>query len=219
MVGRLFSAFTCFLMLAAVACSEKAAAPAPDESEAVRAAFNGYKQAILQENGTTAVGYVDTKTLDYYRRIKELALHGESYAVRALSPMDKLMVLTIRNRVPLATLQGMTPESLFVHAVNEGWVGKESAAGNEVGAVEVTGDTATGVHVSRGQQSPYKWEFHKEDGRWKIDLTSIMPIADRALRQLILQSGASEDEFVLRMLEAVSGQQIGSTIWEPMARQ
>jgi hypothetical protein len=192
--------------------------PVRDEADDVRASFQAYKQAILARDGATALSHVDKKTLQYYERMRDAALTANRGTVQAMSTVDKLMVLMLRARIPAAQLQQMSPEELFRHAVNQGWIGRESVEGNEVGDVEVSGDTATAVHVSRGQTSSFKWVFHKEDDAWKIDLTSMMPTADWAMKQVIQQSGMPEDQVLLQLLQATTGMPASDALWDPLVR-
>src|SRR5262245_58253589 len=92
----------------------------------VRACFEGYKKAILDQDGKTAVALVDDNTLKYYGKMRELALEGSANDVRQLSTVNKIMVLMLRHRIPFEDLTEMTADSLFVYAVDEGWVGRES---------------------------------------------------------------------------------------------
>ena len=202
-----------FVVLAG--CSEEAS---PDEAGSVRACFDGYKQAILDRDGMKAVAFVDKNTLDYYRKMRDLSLRGNRETVGALSSINKLMVLSIRHRVPLESLQQMTPESLFAHAVDEGWIGKQSVINNELGDIAVSGASATGVHISAKKETLIKWVFRKEDDRWRMDLTSMITVADQAMKHVIRQSGLSEDEFLTNILESVSGKKVADTAWEPMIK-
>jgi hypothetical protein len=165
-----------------------------------------------------AVAFVDKNTLDYYRKMRDLSLRANRETVGALSSINKLMVLSIRHRVPLESLQQMTPESLFAHAVDEGWIGKQSVINNELGDIAGSGASATGVHISAKKETLIKWVFRKEDDRWRMDLTSMIPVADQAMKHVIRQSGLSEDEFLTNILESVSGKKVADTAWEPMIK-
>ena len=112
----------------------------------------------------------------------------------------------------------MTGESLFVYAVNHGWIGKESGINNEVGDIAVSVTHATGVHISEGKVPPFKWVFRLKDGKWRLDLTRIMPIVDQAFKQVINGSGLSEDDFLITLIESVSGKKVADTIWDPMIK-
>lgn len=202
----------CVLAIVQSGCNE---APS-QEVTFVRDCFDGYKQAILDQNGDAAVAFVDLNTLGYYEKMRKLALDGSSADVRKLSTIDKIMVLMLRQLVPVRELSAMTAESLFVYAVDKGWVGKESVINNALGDIEVSGSSATGVHISEGRPSPFKWNFQNENGKWKIDITSVMPIANEAFSAVVQQSGLSEDDFLFRVLESISEKEVSDEIWEPL---
>lgn len=219
---RLNSLGALSLLLIGLGGCEKTAAPKPQaaatssDSAAVRQCFDDYRQAILDQDGASAVALVDARTRDYYDDMRTLALTAQTEQVRDLSTVDKLMVLMIRQLIPAEQLRAMTAESLFVHAVDQGWIGRDSVVNNSLGEVTVFEDHATGYHVSEGQQSELKWVFRKEDGRWRLDILSLMPAADQAFNAVIEESGQTSDEFVVSILQAVSGQKVDDAIWEPI---
>jgi hypothetical protein len=185
------------------------------EEELVRRAFLTYKGAILQKQGQVAVSLVNRDTLGYYARMKAVALEGQEKEVRRLTPMNKIMVLSLRHRVPTSDLRLMTPEEVFTYAVNQGWIGKNSVLDSDIGRPQVFGDDASAEYVKGGKPTPLKYRFTKEDGKWKIDLTALMPVADQAMSMLIKQEGLDEDTFIVSLIESVSGKKVLPTIWLP----
>lgn len=186
-----------------------------EEEKLIRRAFLTYKGAILQKQGQSAVALVDRGTLGYYARMKALALEGQEQEVRQLAPMSKIMVLSLRHRVSLNELRSMTPEELFAHGVNQGWVGKNSVLDSDIGRLQVFGNDASAEYVKAGKPTPLKYRFTKEDGKWKIDLTALMPMADQAMSMLIKQEGLDEDTFLVGLIESVSGKKVLPSIWQP----
>ena len=189
-----------------------------EETAAVRASFYGYKEAILDQDGEASLAFVDRNTTAYYQKMRDLALRGDLETVRVLSPVDKTMVLMIRHMLSLESVEPMTGESLFAHAVNQGWIGKASVINIDIGDITVSGTHATGVHVSEGKATPLKFVFQMENGMWRLDLTSIMFAADQAFKQVIRESGISEDEFLITIIESVSGKKLADTVWDPMIK-
>jgi len=213
---RIWGFLICLFSLVLSGCAEGTSL---DEAVAVRASYEGYKQAILDQDGKEAVAFVDKKTLDYYRKMLDLALRGDRETVRALSTIDKLMVLSIRHRIPSEYAEQMTAESLFVHAVDEGWIGKQWVINNELEDIAVSGTSATGVHISAGKETPLKRVFQKEDDRWRVNLTCCMPVTDQEMKKMITQSGLSEHEFLAKIVESVSGREVVDTVWEPVIKE
>jgi hypothetical protein len=69
--------------------------------------------------------------------------------------------------------------------------------------------------VKSEKPTPLRFRFTKEDERWKIDLTALMPVADQAMSMLIKKQGLDEDAFIVSLIEAVSGNKVLPVIWQP----
>jgi hypothetical protein len=188
------------------------------DQKAVRDCFAAYREAILSQRGNDAVERVNQATVDYYERVRGLALSAPEQEVRKLPLYDRMMVLLLRHRLPLDLLSGMNGREVFVYGVNRGWIGKEDVMESDVGTVRVSGDRATAQFVKAGKPTPLSYSFTKESGQWKMDLTAMAPAVNLALKQLIEREGVSEDEFLLDILESVSGQKPSARIWQPPAR-
>jgi len=185
------------------------------EEGLIRRAFLTYKEAILQQQGPSALSLVNRATVQYYARMRTLALEGQEKEVRQLTPMNKIMVLSLRHRVPLGDLRKMSPEEVFAYAVDQGWIGKNSVLDSDIGRLQVFGNDASAEYVKSGKPTPLKYRFTKEDGKWKVDLTALMPVADQAMSMLIKTKGLDEDTFITGLMESVSGKKVVPSIWQP----
>ncbi len=112
----------------------------------------------------------------------------------------------------------MTPEDVFVHAVNQGWIGKNSVLDSDIGRLRVFGNDASGEYVKGGKPTVLKYRFTKEDGSWKFDLAALTPVADQAMSMLIKKEGLEEDAFIISLIESVSGKKVLSSIWQPLGK-
>lgn len=186
------------------------------EANAVKACFAGYKQSILEGKGSQAVQWADSRTLDYYSRMLNMALNADSLKVQDLSMIDKLMVFTVRHRIPKEEALVMEGTSFFVYAVDQGMISKNSVINIKLGEVKIEGNFAQGEIISNGQKAPFYFHFNKENKEWKIDLTSIFPATNMGLKKVVADSGKSEDEFILNMLEIITGRKPKPTIWKPL---
>ncbi|MBI1742490.1 hypothetical protein HYR54_05415 [Candidatus Acetothermia bacterium] len=194
----------------------------PSNGEAaVRASFNSYKAALKAHDGKAAVTFVDKNTLNYYDKMLDLALRGTRESVLELSILDKLMVLTIRHNLPLELVKQMSSKSFFVYSVKEGLIADNSTInGLRIEHIMVSGTTASGDATTTGGKVPpnTKWIFHKEDGHWKLDLTSIFPVINWALEQAVHASGLSVEEFLFKILKSISGKPVKDAVWEPLIK-
>lgn len=182
----------------------------------VKECYSSYKAAIIESNGEEALKCIDKNTLGYYGKMLDISIHGDSATIQNLELMDKMMVLTIRHRIPHEEIFSQDANSLFVYAVNSGMVGKNSVAPLEIGLVEIDEDFAKGQIVSNGQPTPLNYEFNKEEGQWKLDLTAIFAPSAAALKQVIDENDQTENEFIFEILGMVTGKAVENNIWHPL---
>lgn len=185
------------------------------EEKNVRKTFDTYKSAILNDKGEEAVKQVDAKTIAYYNDILQKVKTADSLQIDKLSVMDKLMVLMIRHRISKEEIMTMDGRRLLVTAIKMGMVGKSSVINNEVGAVKVNGNFASANLLVKGQKTPLAFEFHKENGAWKLDLTALFPSGEAALRRIVKQSGKPENDYLLSLIQLTNGKAPGAKVWVP----
>jgi hypothetical protein len=188
---------------------------APEAAAGVRAAFAAYKSAATAGDGDGAAALVDRATLAYYGRALEQARTAPPDAVRALPPLDKLVVLSIRHRVAPERLAALDGRGLVALGVADGWIGREGTAHLELGAVSVNGDVATAPVRADGQPAPFAITFRREDGGWRVDLTSVHAATAQALDAALAQRGMDADRFIEAALAQATGRPVSPQIWDP----
>ena len=146
---------------------------APDGQDA-KEVFDAYFDAVEQADGEAAVSYVSQSTIDYYQSLVDLSLDATEAETRALPFIDKVTVVMIRHRLPAEVIRTMDGRALFVHGVEQGWVGKQSMDRLKNSGlsmhIEVDGDRAWAYMTNDdGVKSDRILAFSKEDG-WKLDL-------------------------------------------------
>lgn len=189
-----------------------AQARAADEA-AVRKVFDDYKSAIMKRRGTDAVALVDSNTLDFYKKCRALALTASKDALLAENVFVRMTALVLRVRVPADQLEAMDAHKVVVHAVDQGWVGDVGDLG--IGEISIAGDRATGKSQVPNAPDQVVFEFRRQDGAWKIDLTAIFGYADQALRHRFAQMAMDENQAILELISMVSGSPVTEDIWNP----
>jgi len=184
--------------------------------EMVRKAFDDYKSAILNDKGIDAVKLVDSKTIKYYNEVLDWVKNADSAKVETLSLLNKLMVFTVRHRASKNDILSFDGKSLLEYAIESGMVGKNSVANTTIGQVVIDGNFAKGQFVANGVKAPFNIHFNKEDGQWKIDLTSIFAVSTAAFEKIAADSGKNENDFLFDLLEMVTGKKPGQEIWHPV---
>ncbi len=190
--------------------------PRSPEEQAVRAAFDRYRQALIAKDGPAAVAAVDSKTIAYYDRLLALARTADAKKLRAENLMTRVTVLRLRHDVPPEQLKKMTGKTLLAHAVESGWVSQATAENSELTDVKITGSRAEAGLVANGRVNPTRFGFRKEGGAWRFDLTSIFAAAESAFTAFHQQSGQDEDAFVLGLVEQLSGRKPTADVWNPV---
>jgi hypothetical protein len=182
----------------------------------VKNSFNSYRSAILNDKGEEAADQVDSRTISYYSEILEKTKSADSTTVNSFNIMDKLMVFSIRHRATKEEILSFDGRGLFIYAIKEGMVGKNSVANNNIGEVIVDGNFAKGQFISNGKKAPFYFHFYKENKKWKVDLTSIFPVATLAFKKMVDDSGQNENEYLFMLLEMITGEKPGNEIWLPI---
>jgi len=187
------------------------------EKEKVKQAFKNYKQAILNDEGSKAVSYTDSKTLKYYNTALHKIKHADSLDLINMKRLDRFTVLAIRYRANKDEIMKFNGRSLFEYAINAGMVGKGSVMNNTIGDVEINGNTAKGRLLVNEAVTPFQLHFNKESGRWKVDITSIFPVAENAFDKMIKNSSMDENMYLMMILSMMSNEAPKNEVWKAVA--
>ena len=199
------------ILLSSSICAQK------NVARAVKASFENYKSAVLNDKGEDAVQYVDSRTIKYYGDILQHVRTADSTTIESLSVLDKLMVFTVRHRASKDDILSFDGKGLLAYAIKSGMIGKNSVANSSIGDVTVDGSFAKGQYLSNGKKAPFFFHFYEEGDSWKVDLTSIFPVSIIALKKFAEDSGQSENDFIFSLLETITGKKPGAEIWSPTA--
>src|SRR5690606_23706147 len=136
------------------------------------------------------------------------ALTLDRDGLRAIHLSDRIYTLLLRHTLQPAALQEMSGGEVVAYAVPAGWIGREGANRLELGHYRVEGDAASGTILHPdGRPTEFTIAFAREEGRWLLDLVALMQLTRAAFEYSQQQSGLGEDDFLLAMLEHVSGRQ------------
>jgi hypothetical protein len=195
-----------------------------DDVAAVRDLFNRYKTALLSGDGATAARLVDTETFQYFEEIKGLTLTGTEDAVRQRPFVDRLLIVTMRHELPAAELASMNLEGLLEHAIDAGWIGKQSIMGLGIGEITVDGDQATAVAVTPATPgttgaagtdaaSELRYRFVRDQGEWRFGFRSLVESINQMIAQITKQMGTDQDALIFVLVEQLSGRKVLPEVW------
>lgn len=201
-----------------VGCGDGGGDADPQVEAKVRANFDQYKKAILASDGEAAAALISDVSLGWYQTLRDHAYDSTPAQVKALTPAEELMVLTIRLNLSADKLKEMDGRAVFVHAVNEGWIGKDGISQLSLGDVEInkSGDTAQAEALVDKETTDLLFTFIKEEDGYKLLLDRMIDATNKALKQKITESGQTKEEFVTNILAFASGEAVPQSIWEPL---
>jgi len=185
-----------------------------DGEAAVAAAFKAYQAALLAKNGPRAAATLARPTVAYYQRMRDLAMSGKAADIKKLTIGDKLTILRLRVEFSAPELKRLDGAGVIAYSVQHGWVGDEVARVG-VGAVVIDGERATIAALADGKPSADRFPMVRENGAWRLDLVPLMAGANAYFKKAAAESGMSEDDFVLMILERMSDRPVSPAIWNP----
>lgn len=191
-------------------------ANAQHDTTLIKACFNGYKNAILSAQGKTGVSFVDSRTVKYYTDILQKTKTLDSAGIDKLSIMDKLTILMVRHSATKEEIIQLDGSSLLVYAIERGIVGKNNVQQLSIGEVMIRDSIAEGQIMVGEAPTSLAYNFYKENGAWKMDITSILPEGNNAMKKIVKDSGLPENEFLVMLLENVTGKEPVKDIWKPL---
>lgn len=190
-------------------------AQSQDEA-AIKKVFEDYKSAILNDKADAALDAIDTKTKNYYAAILSQVKKADSTSIAAMSMVDKITVLGIRARANREEILSMQGYDAFLFAIKKGMVGKNSVSNNALGTITINKDFASAEMMSRGKSLPASYHFYRETDGWKLNLTELFALGNASLKQMIDNSGKSENEYLLEILSLLTNKEQGYHLWKPV---
>lgn len=202
--------FLCVILIS-VGCNT----PKSDE-EQVQECFSNYKTALQDQNGKSALDYVDKSTINYYEEMLQYAIEADSLDINKMSLMDKITILSIRHKISPQEIMRMDGKALFIYAINNGMIGSNSIDKITLSTIKIKESTADGYLMANGQELPMAFEFKKEDTEWKINLTSIFDISETGLKQAAYIRNLKENEFIVTTISEINKKKVSDNIWHPI---
>lgn len=218
---RAIAAKTALLVVVSLALSacpgiDEAARPPREHGVAqdwaeIRETFAAYKEAVIERDGETAGSLVSTDTLNHYEDMRRLAATAGPAQIQSQSFINRLLITRMRLEIPQARLRSMDGRETFAFGITQGWTSDASLSRQELGRISVEGDVANAAQTGG---TPSSYDFHREDGSWRLDLMAIIASSNMVFQEVVEQSGQSENEYLFTLLESVTGRRVSKSIWE-----
>lgn len=202
--------------------------PADDAEAAIRAAAEALAAATEARDAEAVLRLVARPYLEFLEDMHHLALHAPAERVRAEPLINQFYVLDLRHRIPAAELRMMDTRRLLAHVWDTGWLGtggwKEGETEERRETVLVEGDlafirSAAGEGSRRGSPTSLalalQTAFRREDGVWKVDALTPIPLLESVLRMQVEQVSGRRDAAPLIVLQRLTDKLLESNVWNP----
>jgi hypothetical protein len=196
-----------------VACGDD-----PDPAAEVESSYAAYAKAVSAKDGGTSSGLVSGSTLDYYARLRDLALTADRAALAKERVIDQLAVLSMRANIPVDTLRTADPRGVVAAAVKLQVISGGGAGSSELSGVRVEGDTASGTLGVAGGAQQVPMRFHREGGARKVDLTGLLEPAETSLKAALQREKLTPEGLLRQVMTTRVGAAKAERLWEPLGR-
>ena len=178
----------------------------------IKSVFEDYHQAIREGNGRKAVKFVSDDTIAWYEEGRKLALDQKGSDLLEKGPAKKFTVIMFRNEFTRKELENTDGKTLFIIAINRGWVYREGDT-PRLDFIEVSqnGKEAVG-HIMDEEKVPI-FSFIKENNQWKVSLKIPIHHADLLFRDTIADTAIKERDWLKFLLETSTGKKAKKEIF------
>jgi hypothetical protein len=202
-----------------------------DLQNQVQSVFDAFRNAVLHYDGSEAVSYLSSSSIDYYANVlsaARLLLHDSNNYNRFESKLPPTVKTTARiaaSRLSKSFIDQATPEQLYEIAFKQGWIGYKSlstARLEHFNLYEKNGDQYILADFIYGGTSTDNVQnrvgFQYEKNRWKIDLVPLYVAIDIAIDQMIEQKNLDKND-IFHASVSDSEDQLNSDIWPVYTNQ
>ncbi len=201
----------CALTTNSLANTSLAEPQTPKPEDAIQNTFSQYRKALLDGDGAKAAELVDSRTVTWYSEILTKALEMPREKFPQLDFMAKFMVLRLRHEFNKSELEKMNGRELIKIGVENGWISKAAVSNVEKLATIRVDTFRAAASIPEYPDAP-AFYFLNESGQWKLALWRSFELANRAMQSEVTKSGLTEEQFILRTIDALSSKKIDERI-------
>jgi len=210
--GTAMLARCCYLMLGLLFTVSTGVAQAPakldaKDQAAIRGLLEQYRKALGATDGEAFAKILDSKTVQWHEEAIKEAQSATKAELTKLGLLRRLTVLRLRHEYKKADLTKLSGPEVIVASVKKGWINNNFADMVVIAAYGVNKDGLAYVTLRQNAKVPAFW-FTKETGQWQLALSHTFAGADKGLEQVVKKSELSEEDFLIKILEAESKKKI-----------
>ncbi len=175
----------------------KPAQPEPTKDEAdIRASFIALQAALTAKDADRTLALLSSETKDYYELLRQLAANSTPAELEALSPMNRIMVDTVKRFIPAAVLKDKTPSALLKTAIQRGLAAEDIKKDIKLTGIELRGDKALAGLDKLGSRLPLRLGFSREESGWKVNILSLIEQTNAMTEAMLAKTKISKEEWI-----------------------
>jgi len=169
--------------------------PAKDEAD-IRASFIALQAALTAKDADRTLALLSSETKDYYELLRQLAANSTPAELEALSPMNRIMVDTVKRFIPAAVLKDKTPSALLKTAIQRGLAAEDIKKDIKLTGIELRGDKALAGLDKLGSRLPLRLGFSREESGWKVNILSLIEQTNAMTEAMLAKTKISKEEWI-----------------------
>ncbi|MCW5765363.1 MAG: hypothetical protein KIT68_05250 [Phycisphaeraceae bacterium] len=186
-----------------------------EDKAAIKAALEANRQAVLARDAEGFMQSISEGSIEWFDRVLRLARTGPRSDVLALRPIDRALIIALRNRVPRKDLMKFDGRSFIRWAMELGWWDASAEDEETVGSIRVLATTATVKMRLEGRRTDREVGFVKEGDAWKVDMGDGARQYDRRFREAMDRYRLDENRTILQLETIMSGREARDDLWDP----
>ena len=159
---------------------------------------------------------VDSSTIKFYSTLLDKAEHLDSLQLEKESITTKFEVFKIRLMIMPMKAYGINGRRLLTMLISHGISGNGNIKIYTVGHITIMNDSAEAEKLSNNKRTPFIYLFSKENDFWKIRMTSSNATTDIAFKQLAIDKGFTDNDYIYKLLEEIFRKKPSNDIWKPL---
>ena len=185
--------------------------------------FNGYRNAVLANDGKKAATFVTKPIFEYFTRIRDWTLYAPADKVKLLPITDQVTILRLRATIPTEKLAKIKQpgKTLFILSVEQEWLEKEYLKKVELKKDFPIGEDSQGVLIPQtlnGHVLPGLIRFTKENKQWKLDAYGLLLGSSFVFEKSVRQSKADKVQLVEDAIASIVGKKYDQAWWAPAGK-
>ncbi len=203
---KIYSLLLCFSFLL-TGFSDK------NDKNEIELVYNEYAKASKEKNIEKMIELSSIETIKYFDETVENAKYLDSLELVKLTPIDKTLILYLRQTLTTAQLSIYTGKELLYYNLEKS-LNTNSSEKVKLIDIEVKDSVAFCSISVNEKPSKMPLEFRKENNLWKFNsIYSFYQSANDNFYDAIKKMNVTENEFLKRIVQKMSGKEFNDKLW------